>query len=230
MSRVICVVGMHRSGTSCLAGSLEEAGLYLGNVITTAPFNAKGNRENQRIMDLHEAVLAHNSGAWDRPPERISWTDAHREERDGIVRYYDAAAVWGFKDPRSLLLLDFWREALTNIDFVGTFRHPRLVAESLCRRNGGSLDQWLDLWSDYSERLLALYELGPFPIVRFDVSEDAYRNSLAVVARALCLPAPERLRVLRSGATKSTAADGTAAGARETRVRALCRIGIGFQL
>src|SRR5687767_1907436 len=122
---------MHRSGTSCLAGSLEEAGLYLGDVITSAPANAKGNRENKRIMNLHDAVLHHSGGSWDKLPQRLSWSEQHREERDQIVRGYAAAPRWGFKDPRTLVLLDFWREVLGELEFVGTFRHPWLVAESL---------------------------------------------------------------------------------------------------
>lgn len=43
----VLILGMHRSGTSCLAGSLQEAGLYLGEVNTAAPHNAKGNRESR---------------------------------------------------------------------------------------------------------------------------------------------------------------------------------------
>ena len=35
---------------------------------------------------------------------------------------YRGVETWGFKDPRSLLLLDFWREVLDDIAFVGTFR------------------------------------------------------------------------------------------------------------
>ena len=190
MSRVICIVGMHRSGTSCLAGSLQEAGLHLGDVITSAPYNAKGNRENKRIMDLHDAVLAHSGGSWDRPPDRAQWSRAHQDERDQILASYQGVETWGFKDPRSLLLLDFWREVLDDMAFVGTFRSPRLVAESLLRRNGGSLDQWFDLWALYNERLLALHEARPFPIVRFDLGEEAYRRSLAIVVDALGLSAP----------------------------------------
>ena len=32
----VAVIGMHRSGTSCLAGCLEDLGLNLGDVITEA--------------------------------------------------------------------------------------------------------------------------------------------------------------------------------------------------
>ena len=44
--RVVCVLGMHRSGTSCLAGSLEQQGLFLGETNTRGPFNLRGNRES----------------------------------------------------------------------------------------------------------------------------------------------------------------------------------------
>src|ERR1700722_18071970 len=132
MSQVVCILGMHRSGTSCLAGSLEEAGLRLGDVFRVGQYNAKGNRENGRIMALQEAVLIHSGGSWDRPPEYVSWNDSNRAERDNIISSYTDEPVWGFKDPRTILLIDFWREALSNLTVVGTLRHPRLVAESLC--------------------------------------------------------------------------------------------------
>ena len=68
---ILCVLGMHRSGTSCLTGSLQEAGLYLGDCHTWNPHNLKGNRENQEIVDINDRVLADNGGAWDAPPERV---------------------------------------------------------------------------------------------------------------------------------------------------------------
>ena len=191
--RVVCIVGMHRSGTSCLAGTLQEAGLHLGEVITEAPHNAKGNRENRRIMDLQEELLVHSGGSWDEPPAKLAWSDEHRQRRDDIIRSYGDAPVWGFKDPRTLVTLDFWREALPRISFVGTFRHPLLVAESLGRRNGGSVDRWLALWRAYNDRLVALHASEPFPIVRFDTEADAYRKSLNEVLAELGLPEPPTL-------------------------------------
>lgn len=192
-SQAICILGMHRSGTSCLAGSLEEAGLHLGDVFRVGRHNAKGNRENGRIMALQEDVLVYSGGAWDRPPEHVTWSDSHREERDSIIRSYGDVPAWGFKDPRTILLVDFWREALPNLKLVSTLRHPRLVAESLRKRGGGSVDDWLDLWANYNERLLALCEAKPFPIVRFDVGEEAYRRSLAIAMERIGLQVPARM-------------------------------------
>src|SRR5205085_1596864 len=87
-AEAVCVLGMHRSGTSCLAGTLEEAGLYLGEVIRKSPFNPKGNRENPLIMALHEELLSANSGSWDDPPREVVWSDEQRRARDEIIGSY----------------------------------------------------------------------------------------------------------------------------------------------
>ena len=194
MSGVICILGMHRSGTSSLAGSLEEAGLHLGKIIKKAPNNAKGNRENKRIMDLQDELLAYNGGSWRSPPENVVWTDAHRAARDAILASYKRRDLWGFKDPRTLLTLRFWQEALPRMTFVATFRHPLLVAESLIRRNGGDRERWLALWAEYNQRLLALHAHYGFEVLSFDGPEGAYRSALRRVALALGLSPPQQLR------------------------------------
>jgi hypothetical protein len=193
VNRTICIVGMHRSGTSCLAGCLEEAGLHLGDVFRVGRHNLKGNRENGRIMALHEDILVHSGGTWSRPPQQVTWSDAHRAERDSIIASYGDAPVWGFKDPRTILLLDFWREVLPALGLVGTLRHPYCVAESLRRRGGGAVDDWLDLWVQYNRRLLAQNEAARFPIVRFDVGVPAYRRSLMAAIDRLDLQVPVQM-------------------------------------
>lgn len=192
MSRAILIVGMHRSGTSCLAGSLEEAGLALGEVITEAPHNAKGNRESRRIMALHDAVLAHSGGSWDAPPVELRLTGEHRRIRDEILREYEGRDPFGFKDPRTLVTLPLWLEVLPDPTFVGSFRHPRQVVQSLVRRNGGEPARWLALWLDHAERLLRLHAARPFPLVRFDVPEEQYTARVREVAAELGLPHPDR--------------------------------------
>ena len=63
----ICVLGMHRSGTSCLTGILQNFGVELGEVFTENPHNKRGNRENSRIVFLNEALLTYNDAAWNKP-------------------------------------------------------------------------------------------------------------------------------------------------------------------
>jgi hypothetical protein len=188
----LVILGMHRSGTSCLAGCLQEAGLALGEVNERAPFNARGNRENRAIMDLHDAVLAHNGGAWDAPPETVVWTEAHRQERDRIITSFEGFTLWGFKEPRSLLVLEGWLEVFPRMAMVGTFRHPGAVAASLAHRNGFSMATGLTLWMAYNRKLLAYRARFGFPIVDFDAAPDAYLGTLRTIAPQLGLREPEQ--------------------------------------
>jgi len=190
--RVIAILGMHRSGTSSLAGSLEEAGLYLGDVGTSATFNQKGHREPQELNALHEAVLITSGGAWHIPPEQVTWSTRHKKKRDDFIASRAGLALWGFKDPRTVLVLDGWLEAIPDLELVATFRHPAVVARSLQRRHGGETpDMWLQLWLDYNTRLLELLEPGHVPVIDFDLPGERYRVRLEDLMAELDLHAPE---------------------------------------
>lgn len=188
--RVVLILGMHRSGTSCLAGSLQEAGLYLGDVNTAAPHNAKGNRENRAIMDLQDDLLHANGGNWDAPPREVVWQPEHRARRDAIIATYPTDQIWGFKDPRTLLTLSGWLETLSSVRFVGTFRHPLAVAASLHARNGISIEKSLMLWITYNRLLLDYHQRFKFPMVCFDWPLERYRQCLLVIAPTLNLAVP----------------------------------------
>jgi hypothetical protein len=166
---VVCVLGMHRSGTSCVAGTLQAAGVFLGEVFTRSDHNFKGNRESGVIMALHNDVLAANAGQWYDPPPLVRWSDTYRARRDEIIAGMAAAApCWGFKDPRTLLVLDGWLEALADPRFVGVVRHPQAVARSLQRRVGMPSELALRLWSVYNRRLAEYQASFDVPIICFD--------------------------------------------------------------
>jgi SAM-dependent methyltransferase len=187
----ILILGMHRSGTSCLAGSLQEAGLYLGEVNTAAPHNAKGNRESRAIMELHDDLLRANGGAWDAPPEPVVWPAEYQARRDAIIATYPTDQIWGFKDPRTLLTLEGWLEALPSVRFVGTFRHPLAVAASLQARNGFAVEHSLALWEAYNRLLLDYQRRFGFPILCFDWLPEHYHQCLRKITPRLGLTVPE---------------------------------------
>lgn len=175
-ARALIILGMHRSGTSCLTGQLEEAGVWLGNVIRKSPHNAKGNRENPEIMALNESVLKSNDAAWNSPPTKpVIWQADQLAERDRILGGYPAERVWGFKDPRTLFTLDGWRDALPDVTMVGALRHPAAVAKSLHKRSSAiSLDLGLALWKAYNLRLLDIARNEDIPILSFDQPATDY--------------------------------------------------------
>jgi hypothetical protein len=188
-AEAILIIGMHRSGTSCLAGTLQQYGLFLGQVHEKNPHNLKGNRENNEIMLLNDAVLAYCGGSWDRPPSKIAWSVNHAKSRDIIIAEFEKSTytVWGFKDPRTLLTLPFWMDGLSNPCFVGTYRHPMHVVISLYTRGKMPYTKGLQLWRDYNNRLLSLFSSQPFPLISFDLPDDKYIRYVDYLAKSLGL-------------------------------------------
>lgn len=186
-ARVVCILGMHRSGTSCLTGSLEQAGLFLAERHTWNPHNTKGNRENQNFVDLNDEVLAANGGAWDHPPARVVWTADQVARAAGLLARHAGEANFGFKDPRVLLVLDGWKRACPDMRFVGVFRHPNAVAKSLEKRSEMPREQALDLWYWYNRILYREQKKVGFPLLSFDVAEQEFKRHLAEVVAYLGL-------------------------------------------
>ena len=215
LMRPVLVLGMHRSGTSCLTGCLEEAGLHLGVANTQAPFNAKGNRENIDFMHLHDRLLARYGAQWDVPRDTAErrWPSVETAVRDVAIAKLRASrpdAMWGIKDPRTLLVLKGWEDLSPR--YVGTFRHPVAVRRSLQHRatkwKAPMPDEKADqLWIVYNRALLDVYEREPFPVVRFDQPIEAYRQDLRAIGDHLGLPGLERVD-FRSGDLETQSGEG----------------------
>lgn len=187
----ICVLGMHRSGTSCLAGSLESSGVDLGEVVNKSRNNLKGNKESKVLRRINEDVLAHSGGSWDALPKEVSWTRELEDRRDAHIAGFSDVSLWGFKDPRCLATLPFWRDSLDDMRFVATFRHPALVAHSLSNRPGlEPKTAPVQLWIDYNQRLLRLCETETVHLVCFDWSEKEYLAGLERLNSVLGLDPP----------------------------------------
>jgi hypothetical protein len=186
----IAVVGMHRSGTSCLAGCLEDCGLHLGAVNRAAEYNRKGNNENEALRAVHEAIFARIGASWDRPPPTpVVWTRDERAAVRALLAGYAGSPAWGFKDPRSLFLLDGWFELLPELRLVGTFRHPLEVAASLAHRDHFDPGRALALWAAYNQALLDWRGRIRFPVIFYDADAPRYLAEVRAAAAALGLNA-----------------------------------------
>jgi hypothetical protein len=186
-SRVVAILGMHRSGTSWLAGSLQHLGLELGDVNTAAQHNARGNRENDFIRELHGSVLRRNGGSWRDPRWPNKWPFLARRKLVRFIRTMNARHdAWGFKDPRTLFVIDEWQRQVPNLVRVGIYRHPLAVYRSLNKRHPDfTEDEAVGLWRAHNVRLLEEFRREPFTIIRFDVEPSVLSANLASMAAGL---------------------------------------------
>jgi hypothetical protein len=158
------VLGMHRSGTSALAGALEAMGLSVGpddDVMPADVANPEGYYELLSIVRADDDLLAHFGGQWDSPPDFAPhWIDDDVAKEFIVAMRAHLAELFGgdrylLKDPRMSLLLPVWREVTEDRGCaIVIIRDPVEVATSLHRRNGLQMLTGLALWATYNRAML----------------------------------------------------------------------------
>lgn len=201
-NRAVCVLGMHRSGTSTITRAINLMGVYLGEeLLPPADDNPKGFWENIKILNLHEKILESLGTSWD-DIHRIDPTlckshilASYKEELISLIHSeFDSSQIWGWKDPRTCLLLPLWIETLTElnipVNFIITIRNPLEVARSLSKRNGFSMEKGFLLWYKYT--FLALKNSQGFPrvIVNYDTFVSNWRTDLIYLSSKLNIALP----------------------------------------
>src|SRR3984885_12491719 len=146
MAQVVCILGMHRSGTSLIARLLNQLGVALGPerlIARPAADNQRGFWEHPVFADINEAILTRLGGRWDHPPSCPDGWDADprledlRDRARAAIAGFDGVPVWGWKDPPTALVLPFWQSFLPEpVGYVICLRSPVDVARSLEARNG----------------------------------------------------------------------------------------------
>jgi hypothetical protein len=173
------VLGMHRSGTSLVAGSLHLLGLATcarEDLMTGMAWNPAGHWESRSLSRLNDQLLDEMGRSWWYPPpaepeylEVTSRVSTRPEFAAAQFRRTYPIAPWGWKDPRLTLLLPFWRQALGEVTAgVVVHRDPLAVARSLELRNGFPLSFGVALWARYNRLLLEHCRGLSVLVVRYD--------------------------------------------------------------
>lgn len=148
----LVILGMHRSGTSALAGQCAGLGLSFGNNLLPAQSdNPEGYYEDRELTAANDLLVTMLFGGWESP---LAWADAVRLFPVDDPRVLDIASSarevlrslsasdrpWAVKDPRFSRLLPIWwpmiRAIELDVSLVMAVRRPSEVAASLEQRNG----------------------------------------------------------------------------------------------
>jgi hypothetical protein len=181
----IVVLGMHRSGTSCIARMINLCGAAVGREVVRAnASNKAGHWEPAEGVDINEAILRLSGGAWDAPPRTLRTDLRFRWSMKGFLgRLHEAGtAVW--KDPRTVLTFPLWKPLLCRYQVVAVFRNPLSVAESLRRREADfPIERGLALWKVYNENLLRIVAGEQNPIwIDFDSGLEQVTSRVKEIA------------------------------------------------
>ncbi|PIG94094.1 sulfotransferase [Gloeocapsopsis sp. IPPAS B-1203] len=165
---VLLLTGMHRSGTSFTTSLLQSAGLNIGQKLVEAGNgNVKGFFENVDFVRFHEEVLRSQN------IDEIGWTlednipiqEPYRQQAKKIIGKNIQTNIWGWKDPRTTLFLDFWIELLPDAKFLFIYRSPWEVVDSLYRRGDeifmNNPELAVKVWIHYNQKILNFFDKFP---------------------------------------------------------------------
>ncbi|MEY2342476.1 sulfotransferase family protein [Acidithiobacillus sp. IBUN Pt1247-S3] len=194
---VLCVLGMHRSGTSAIAKGIESWSVSLGDqLIGAGPDNPRGYWEDHEVVAINQILLERCN---------LRWNEARLLSREEVLAAADAGLVqrattlfqdrceswglWGFKDPRTLRTLPFWLEvadtAGIELRFLWALRHPAEVVASLAARNAMDPIRSQFMWAAHWLPFLSLLQGRKNAVLRF--SELFQDPATALHSIALCL-------------------------------------------
>lgn len=155
----ILVLGMHRSGTSALAGALSLLGGKPPRTMLPAnDFNERGYWESVPLISVTERLLQSLESRWDdlgqidvaKIPKRLIESYRGSFRRVLADEYDDGSTVLIVKDPRICRIAPVVFELLKDAAFSAVpllvFRNPLEVAFSLERRDGFAVHRSLLLW------------------------------------------------------------------------------------
>lgn len=184
----VCVVGMHRSGTSMVTRLLNICGLYLGedkDLMQSAVDNPEGFWENLRFTKINDDLLSYIGGGWDYFPTDVldGWEKDPNlallsKKASDLMGEFSGFDPWGWKDPRTSLTLPFWKSISPDLISVVCLRNPLEVALSLKKRGGSSVNFGLYLWLTYNKKLLSSLQPDEYIVAHYDAFFENPKNEL----------------------------------------------------
>jgi hypothetical protein len=157
----VIVIGMHRSGTSMVAGMLSIMGVFIDpafpfsqhadSVIPSEQLRSDGYAESTVFRLLNESIMARAGANWFHVDPFLACRDQLLFARANVARMQIAtygnlfrehiahhpdvsSGRWGWKDPRTSLLLPYWLQLFPHARLLHVRRQEDAIVNSLIRR------------------------------------------------------------------------------------------------
>jgi len=213
---LLVITGMHRSGTSFAASLLGAAGLSVGDrLLGGDASNEPGHFEDLDFLAFHQRLLAAHGCASDGFVDGFAAAPGptFRAEAEALVALRrQAGRAWGWKDPRTALLLDFWLEVAPEARFLFVYRPPWDVVDSLYRRGDPVFAAnpllALRVWIQTNARICDFARRHPDRVLVRDVAAIAAAPDalLADIRDRLAIPVGDATTTFRPGLLASSSA------------------------
>lgn len=193
----ILILGMHRSGTSALSRVVSLLGATLPeHLLGARPGNPTGHWEPERLVQLHDRMLAEAGSRWDDwrsfdaevlGGERLA--DYKAQIRRLIVEEYGDSPLLVLKEPRICRFVPLYEAILDDLGIQPRFllidRNPLAVIESLDRRDGMTEGFAGLLWLRHSLDAEWTTRDRPRAFTSYEALLDDWRGVITRITRTL---------------------------------------------
>lgn len=161
---IVIVLGMHRSGTSALAGLLHTNGINMGKkLLGPKPENPKGFFEDKTIIKLNDEILSYNNykvTSWsEKLPSIITCSSNLKLKLSNYIKNRNEN-IWGWKDPRTCITFPIWKTIIGKKEYkvITIKRDIEAVAKSLYKRNNCSIEQGMKVARAYNKKISKIHK------------------------------------------------------------------------
>ncbi len=187
--RNIIILGMHRSGTSMVAGVLAAAGIYTGEkeeLLSDQQDNPHGFWERRDVVALNDAILSTNGGSWFSPSKELPVVSAEfTSGTKAIMESMPLDRSCFIKDPRMILTWPLWKDVVDDAVLLFVYREPLSVAASLQHRNSFPQVLGLALWEYYNRLAMGIVQGQNALYISYESIKRNPENALFTLQRQL---------------------------------------------
>ena len=200
--QAVIILGMHRSGTSAVAGAVSLLGaMPPARLLPATSENPTGYFESPTIIRVNDRILMAGQATWyDCLGFDCNAFDARTRATasafitGSVMAEFADSPLLLIKDPRISLLLDLWlpplREMLVLPVVLLVLRHPCEVMESLARRDALPTQLAMALWLHYMLQAESASRQCPRYVLPYERLLSDWRSSLQRVGLAASIAWP----------------------------------------
>jgi len=177
--KTVVILGMHRSGTSMVAGIIQQLGVDIGeDLLEPSIDNPYGHFENKQFYEINKRILATCGGDWSSPPSSEIIMQQNNLYSKEIMDLIDKnkSELWGWKDPRTILTIDLFLPYLENPFFIVCSRNNSDIVSSLKKRDGLEVEKSLELIETYNKRIESFFK-NHSNLKKLDLSYEKIRKN-----------------------------------------------------
>jgi len=181
---IVPVIGMHRTGTTMMAGILQQLGINMGN--------SGGYREDSQFRGFNDKILKNAGGNWCNVPPKEKIIENMETKAKKIGEFFQKrnnnGSNCGWKDPRTVVTFPLYWPILqkqADVRYIFTNRPRNAIIASLNKRQKKDYEECYERYRQELNQILDLVQNCPILCMEYDYIIDYPEMAVVDIAKFL---------------------------------------------